>query len=112
MTLEYGDHLPGPTRKRPRRRDLPRRVRAAVPSRPALRPARAGLAHPRAGSAILATPSRGTWSGHRDQVLLASAYNTGPRVSELTALRVRDVLLDRQTAVHLHGNGRKQRVIP
>jgi len=45
-------------------------------------------------------------------VLLASACNTGPRVSELTALRVRDVLLDRQTAVHLHGNGRKQRVIP
>jgi integrase/recombinase XerD len=63
-------------------------------------------------AAILAAPDRGTWSGRRDAVLLATAYNTGARVSELTALQVRDVLLDRQTAVHLHGKGRKQRVIP
>ncbi|MGH3798542.1 MAG: site-specific integrase [Pseudonocardiaceae bacterium] len=63
-------------------------------------------------AAILAAPDRGTWSGRRDAVLLATAYNTGARVSELTDLRVRDVLLDRQTAVHLHGKGRKQRVIP
>ncbi len=63
-------------------------------------------------TAILAAPDRATWTGHRDAVLLATAYNTGARVSELTALRVGDVLLDRQTAVHLHGKGRKQRVIP
>jgi integrase/recombinase XerD len=63
-------------------------------------------------AAILAAPDRRTWSGRRDAVLLATAYNTGARVSELTALRVSDVLLDRQTAVHLHGKGRKQRVIP
>jgi integrase/recombinase XerD len=63
-------------------------------------------------AAILAAPDRSTWSGDRDAVLLATAYNTGARVSEITALRVRDVLLDRQTAVHLHGKGRKQRVIP
>jgi integrase/recombinase XerD len=37
-------------------------------------------------AAILAAPDRGTWSGHRDQVLFATAYNTGARVSELTAL--------------------------
>ena len=61
---------------------------------------------------ILAAPNPHTWSGRRDAVMLATAYNTGARVSELTALRVRDVLLDRQTAVHLHGKGRKQRVIP
>ena len=42
----------------------------------------------------------------------ATAHNTGARVSELAGLRVRDVLLDRQTAVHLHGKGRRQRVIP
>jgi integrase/recombinase XerD len=35
-----------------------------------------------------------------------------PRVSELTGLQIRNVLLDRQTAVHLHGKGRKQRAIP
>jgi len=63
-------------------------------------------------AAILAAPDRRTWSGHRDAVLLATTYNTGARVSEITDLRVRDVLLDRQTAVHLHGKGRKQRVIP
>lgn len=63
-------------------------------------------------AAILAAPDRRTWSGHRDAVLLATTYNTGARVSEITALRVRDVLVDRQTAVHLHGKGRRQRVIP
>jgi integrase/recombinase XerD len=63
-------------------------------------------------TAILTAPDPSTWSGHRDVVLLATAYNTGARVSELTGLQVRDVLLDRQTAVHLHGKGRKQRVIP
>jgi integrase/recombinase XerD len=63
-------------------------------------------------TAILAAPDRSTWSGQRDAVMLTTTYNTGARVSEITALRVRDVLLDRQTAVHLHGKGRKQRVIP
>jgi integrase/recombinase XerD len=63
-------------------------------------------------AAILAAPGQRTWSARRDTVLLATAYNTGARVSELAGLRVRDVLLDRQTAVHLHGKGRKQRVIP
>jgi site-specific recombinase XerD len=63
-------------------------------------------------TAILAAPDRRTWSGHRDTVLLATTYNTGARVSEIIGLRVRDVLLDRQTAVHLHGKGRKERAIP
>jgi len=63
-------------------------------------------------AAVLAAPDRRTWSGQRDAVMLATTYNTGARVSEITALRVGDLLLDRQTAVHLHGKGRKQRVIP
>jgi len=63
-------------------------------------------------AAILAAPDRTTWTGQRDAVLFAVAYNTGARVSELTALKVRDVLVDRQAAVHLHGKGRKERVIP
>jgi integrase/recombinase XerD len=63
-------------------------------------------------TAILAAPDRRTWSGRRDAVLLATAYNTGARVSKLTGLRVRDVLLNGQAAVHLHGKGRKQRIIP
>jgi integrase/recombinase XerD len=63
-------------------------------------------------TAILAAPDQRTWSGRRDAALLATGYNTGARVSELAALRVGDILLDRQTAVHLHGKGRKQRVLP
>lgn len=63
-------------------------------------------------AAILAAPDRSTWSGHRDAVLLATTYNTGARVSEITGLRVRDVLLDRQSAVLLHGKNRKERALP
>lgn len=62
--------------------------------------------------AILAAPDRSTWSGQRDAVMLAVAYNTGARVSEITGLHVRDVLLERNTALLLHGKGRKERVIP
>lgn len=63
-------------------------------------------------TAILAAPDRSTWSGCRDAAMLTTAYNTGARVSEITALRVGDVLMERQSAVHLHGKGRKERVIP
>lgn len=61
-------------------------------------------------TAILAAPDRRTWSGHRDAVLLATTYYTGARVSEITALRVRDVLLDRQTAVLLHGKTHRENI--
>lgn len=62
--------------------------------------------------ALLDAPDRSTFSGQRDAVLFAALYNTGARVSELTGLRVADVLLDRQAALHLHGKGRKERVVP
>ena len=62
--------------------------------------------------ALLDAPDRATWSGQRDAVLLATLYNTGARVSEITGLRVADVLLDRASALHLHGKGRKERVVP
>jgi site-specific recombinase XerD len=63
-------------------------------------------------AAVLDAPDVSTWSGQRDAVLLATMYNTGARVSEITGLCVRDVLLDREVAVHLHGKGRKERAIP
>jgi len=62
--------------------------------------------------ALLAAPDRTRWSGQRDAVLLAVLYNSGARVSEITGLRVADVLLDRASALHLHGKGRKERVVP
>jgi integrase/recombinase XerD len=62
--------------------------------------------------AILDASSTTTWSGQRDRVLFATLYNTGARVSEVTRLRIADVLLDRKCAVLLHGKGRKERVVP
>jgi integrase/recombinase XerD len=61
---------------------------------------------------VLDVPDRTTWNGQRDAVLLTTLYNTGARVSEIIALRRSDVLLDRQTAVLLHGKGRKERAVP
>jgi site-specific recombinase XerD len=63
-------------------------------------------------AAILAAPDPATWSGRRDRVMLATLYNTGARVSEITALRAGDVLTAPRHAVQLHGKGRKQRAIP
>ena len=62
--------------------------------------------------ALLDAPDIGTWFGQRDRVLLAVLYNTGARVSELTGIRVADVVLDGAACVHLHGKGRKQRTVP
>ena len=61
---------------------------------------------------LLAAPDRTTWSGQRDAVIFAVLYNTGARVSEITGLQRGDVLLDRASALHLHGKGRKERVVP
>jgi integrase/recombinase XerD len=83
----------------------------AIPSKRFDRPVLGSLTREEV-AAIINAPDRSTWSGHRDAVLLATLYNTGARVSEITGLRARDVLLDRQTAVHLHGKGRKERAIP
>lgn len=62
--------------------------------------------------ALLAVPDLSTWSGQRDHAMLSTFYNTGARVSEITALHVSDVTLDRSPAVLLHGKGRKERVVP
>jgi len=62
--------------------------------------------------ALLAAPDQANWSGQRDAVLLAALYNSGARVSELAGLLVADLLLDRASALHLHGKGRKKRVVP
>ena len=54
-----------------------------------------------------------TWVGRRDHILFLMLYNTGARVSEITGVKVGDVVLeDRAACVHLHGKGRKQRSVP
>jgi integrase/recombinase XerD len=62
--------------------------------------------------AILDAPPSDRWSGQRDRIMLATLYNTGARVSELTGLQVADVVLDGSACVRLHGKGRKDRSVP
>ncbi len=62
--------------------------------------------------AILDAPDKTTWSGRRDYVLLSTLYNSGARVSEIIALRRIDFESTHSQAIHLHGKGRKQRVVP
>ena len=62
--------------------------------------------------AILTAPDRSTWVGRRDHALLLTMYNSGARVSEMTALRCAQVAVGVSTFVHLHGKGRKDRTIP
>ena len=61
---------------------------------------------------IIEAPDPNTWSGRRDRTLLATMYNTGARVSEIVALKCMDIENIQCTALHLHGKGRKERVVP
>lgn len=63
-------------------------------------------------TALLNAPDRATWSGHRDGVMLATMYNTGARVSEITKLNVEDLQFGPTTTLRIHGKGRKERVVP
>ncbi len=62
--------------------------------------------------AILAVPSCSTWGGVRDQAMLTLMYNTGARVSEITALRIGDITWAPKPFVRIQGKGRKERVVP
>jgi site-specific recombinase XerD len=62
--------------------------------------------------AVIGNPDP-SWISQRDHVLILLMYNTGARVSEITAVKVGEVVLDEGAAcVHLHGKGRKQRSVP
>lgn len=62
--------------------------------------------------ALLATPDRSTWRGHRDHTLLLLAVQTGLRVSELIGLRRQSIVCDMGAHVRCDGKGRKQRCTP
>ena len=61
---------------------------------------------------IIKAPDPKLWSGRRDHCLFVTLYNTGARVSEITNLKVGDVLLEQSPSVHLLGKGRKHRTMP
>jgi site-specific recombinase XerD len=84
---------------------------SAIPMKRFDRPVIGFLTRPEI-EALLAAPNQKTWSGRRDHVLLTTLYNTGARASEIIAVRRMDVESERCTAVHLHGKGRKERVVP
>jgi integrase/recombinase XerD len=62
--------------------------------------------------ALLAVTNPSTWIGRRDRTLLLVAAQTGLRVSELTRLNCRDVVLGTGAHVRCLGKGRKQRCTP
>ena len=62
--------------------------------------------------ALLEVQDLTTWFGRRDHALLLTLYNTGARVSEIIRIQIMDVDLQRQHAIHLHGKGRKERIVP
>lgn len=61
---------------------------------------------------LLDVPDTATWIGRRDRTLLLVAVQTGLRVSELTALRRKDVALGTGAHVRCFGKGRKLRCTP
>ena len=62
--------------------------------------------------ALVAAPKTTTWIGRRDQAFLLLAIQTGLRVSELTGLQCKDVVLGTGAHVRCEGKGRKQRCTP
>ena len=55
--------------------------------------------------ALLAAPDRSKWVGRRDYALLLTLYNSGARVSEVTALRRDQVCFEASTFVQLTREG-------
>lgn len=62
--------------------------------------------------ALLLAPDLATWTGRRDRALLFLAVESGMRVSELTSLRIEDLVLGRRSYARCRGKGRKERTTP
>ena len=62
--------------------------------------------------ALLAAPDQGTWSGRRDHAFILLAVQTGLRLSEMTVLQRRDIILGTGAHVRVIGKGRKERCTP
>jgi len=83
----------------------------AIPQKRHDKPIIAFLTNPEI-KALLAAPDRSTWIGRRDHTLLATAIQTGLRVSELTSLNSGDLTLGTGGCVQCLGKGRKARQTP
>lgn len=67
---------------------------------------------PEQAAVLLAAPDRSTPLGQRDHALLATAIQTGLRVSELTALRCGDLTFGAGANAYTLGKGRRERHTP
>lgn len=52
------------------------------------------------------------WAGIRDRAMLHLCFAAGLRVSELTGLQLKDLSLQPQASILVHGKGRKERCLP
>lgn len=62
--------------------------------------------------AVLDAPDPRRRDGVRDRAMLHLAFAAGLRVSELVGLRVDEIALQPQAAIHVRGKGRRERVLP
>jgi len=62
--------------------------------------------------AVLDAPDPRARDGVRDLAMLHLAFAAGLRVSELVGLKLGDVSLQPQPAIHVQGKGRRERVLP
>ena len=62
--------------------------------------------------ALLAAPDRSTWIGRRDHALLLVALQPGLRASELTNLRIDQIVRGKHAHIRCTGKGRKERCTP
>ena len=62
--------------------------------------------------AVLNAPEPSGWNGVRDRAMLHLCFAGGLRVSELVGLQLRDVILQPQASILVHGKGRRERCLP
>lgn len=62
--------------------------------------------------AMLASVDKSTWLGRRNHAMFLLAVQTGLRLSEITGLHQKDVMLCRAAHVRCEGKGRKERCTP
>jgi site-specific recombinase XerD len=62
--------------------------------------------------ALLAAPNQLMWSGRRDHAFLLVAVQTGLRLSEMTGLKRKDLIVGSGAHLRLIGKGRKERCTP
>jgi len=62
--------------------------------------------------ALLAAPDTTTWTGRRDQMMLALTINTGLRISELIKLTTTSIHTGTSPYLECEGKGRKRRATP